>query len=98
MLSLRGFNLANPDIQASETHLRGEHVYTHILEEGGIILYTYNNFLIEAHYNANFQAVDRYSAINLLDAAEKYVRKFRLKPKLPLAKCIKSCNIHSCYQ
>lgn len=82
MLSLRGFNLANPDIQASETHLRGEHVYTHILEEGGIILYAYNDFLIEAHYNANFQAVDRYSAIHIIDAADKYVSSAELAEEL----------------
>lgn len=82
MLSLRGFNLANPDIQASETHLRGEHVHTHILEEGGIILYTYNNFLVEAHYNASFQSVDRYTAISVVDAADKYVSSQELEEEL----------------
>jgi len=82
MLSLRGFNLANLDIQASETHLRGEHVYTHILEEGGIILYTYNSFLVEAHYNANFQAVERYTAVSIMDAADKYVSSEELMEEL----------------
>lgn len=82
MLSLRGFNLANQDIQASETHLRGEHVYTHILDEGGIILYIYNSFLIEAHYNANFQAVDQYTAISMLDAADKYVSSAEIEEEL----------------
>lgn len=82
MLSLRGFNLANPDIQASETHLRGEHVYTHILEEGGIILYAYNRFLVEAHYNANFQAVERYTAISIFDAADKYVTSEEIEEEL----------------
>lgn len=73
MLSLQRFNIANQDLQASETHLKGEHVYTHILEEGGIILYSYNDFLIEVHYNANFQTVEKYIAITMDDAADKYI-------------------------
>lgn len=73
MLSITQFNQSKRDVQASETHLKGEHIYTHILEEGGIILYSYDDYFIEVHYDARFQSVVKFAAIDIFDAAEKYV-------------------------
>ncbi len=73
MLSISTFNRSTFDIQKEQTFESGEFFDVNSSGDRLISLYYYNGYLIEVYFNPYINEVERFYALSLWDAADKYI-------------------------
>ncbi len=73
MLSLGVFNRAPYKLQREETFEKGEFFDVNSSGDRLISLYYYNGYLVEVCFNPFTNEVERFFAISIEDAADKYI-------------------------
>ncbi len=73
MLTINQFNKESFDIQREQTFEKGSFFDVNSSGDRLISLYYYNNFLVEVYFNPYINEVERFVALSLWDAADKYI-------------------------
>ena len=73
MLDITEFNRSSFEIQKEQTFECGSFFDVNSSGDRLISLYYYNGYLIEVYFNPYINEVERFFALSLWDAADKYI-------------------------